>query len=260
MAMRYKPWLQLAGGFLLAASFLTSPVANAQRGARTYRAAPFTASRPISRSVPSRINSLNSSVNSRSTNSHRPRNFSGGSFPGTGTNLFPGGAAGINGINNVLTPGNLGVEAAIDPATQWNLALAQRLGSTFPGSGFYLLSGGYEYPLPQEPPDSEQVAAPAQQQQSQPQIIVVQQQPAAPVQPAQPQSSEQAAPSLPDVGQFTLILRNGTQIQAVAFTRMKDRIVYITADGSRRTLLWADLDSDSTVRVNQERGTPLQLL
>jgi hypothetical protein len=40
---------------------------------------------------------------------------------------------------------------------------------------------------------------------------------------------------------------------------MNDQIVYITADGSRRTIAAADLDSDATVRINEERGTPLQL-
>lgn len=243
--MSYKYWLQLAAGVLLSASLLSSPTANAQRGGRAYRAGTFTSSRPASRAVQPRINS------------RRPSSFYGlgGTFPGT--NLFPGGATGVNGINNVLIPGNLGVEAAIDPATQWNLALAERLGRNFGGSGVYLLGGGYGYyPVPQDE-DNEQVAAPPQQQQ--PQIIVVQQ-PAAPGQQGAQQSSEQSVPALPDVGQFTLILRNGTQIQAVAFTRMKDSIVYITADGSRRTLALADLDSDATVRVNQERGTPLQLL
>ena len=74
---------------------------------------------------------------------------------------------------------------------------------------------------------------------------------------AQPATEEQTP--LPDVGQFTLVLQNGARVEAVAFTRMKDRIVYITADGSRRTLAAADLDSAATVRVNEERGTPLQL-
>jgi hypothetical protein len=49
------------------------------------------------------------------------------------------------------------------------------------------------------------------------------------------------------------------QIEAVAFTHMKDRIVYVTRDGSRRTIALSDLDGDATVRLNQERGTPLQL-
>jgi hypothetical protein len=242
--MRCNHWVQLGAALLLSASLLNSPTANAQRGAHASRAGSIS-SRPVSRAVQPRINS------------RRPSSFYGlgGAFPGT--NLFPGGATGVNGINSVLIPGNLGVEAAIDPATQWNLALAERLERNFAGSGVYLLGGGYGYAIPQDVPDNEQVAAPAPQQQ--PQIIVVQQ-PAAPGQQAAQQSSEQPDPALPDVGQFTLVLRNGTQIQAVAFTRMKESIVYITADGSRRTLALADLDSDATIRVNQERGTPLQLL
>ena len=64
---------------------------------------------------------------------------------------------------------------------------------------------------------------------------------------------------MPDVGQFILVLRNGTRIQAVAFTSSNGNIVYITADGSRRTIALADLDSETTMRVNEERGTPLQL-
>jgi len=30
------------------------------------------------------------------------------------------------------------------------------------------------------------------------------------------------------------------------------------ADGSRRTLALSDLNSDATVQINEERGTPLQ--
>lgn len=161
---------------------------------------------------------------------------------------------------NILDPGfgfgtgfnqNLGIEAAIDPATQWRLFTAARLlrnNPRFAGSSFYLLDGGGAYALPDESADADQ---PPQQPQQQQPIIVVQQQPAA-------ESAPEDAP-LPDVGQFTLVLRNGTQIQAVAFTRANDRIVYITADGSRRTIASADLNLDETVRINQERGTPLQL-
>jgi hypothetical protein len=54
-------------------------------------------------------------------------------------------------------------------------------------------------------------------------------------QPA-PQSAAQTETPLADVGQFTLVLRNGKQIEAVAFTRTNDRIIYITADGSRHTI------------------------
>ena len=71
------------------------------------------------------------------------------------------------------------------------------------------------------------------------------------------EAREEAA-SLPDEGQFTLVLTDGRWIEAVAFTRSNDTIVYITTAGSRYTMAANELDSDSTLRVNQERGTPLQ--
>jgi hypothetical protein len=72
-----------------------------------------------------------------------------------------------------------------------------------------------------------------------------------------PEQEQQAAP-LPDVGSFTLVMRDGTQVDALAFTHAQDKIIYITPDGGRRTVAVSDIDSDSTARVNEERGTPLQ--
>jgi hypothetical protein len=71
------------------------------------------------------------------------------------------------------------------------------------------------------------------------------------------EAREEAA-YLPDEGQFTLVLNDGRWIEAVAFTHSNDTIVYITTAGSRYTIAANELDSDSTLRVNQERGTPLQ--
>jgi hypothetical protein len=181
---------------------------------------------------------------------------------------FASGFDGFGGSQRLLnsTPGfgfnnanldDLGIKAAIDPETQWRLAFAQRFlrdrgfGGFFGGG--YILDGGGYYTVPEEPSSEPAAAAPAPQ----PQIIVVQapgtdQQAAAPA----PQAEQ---PPLPDVGQFTLVLRDGTRIEAVAFTHKSDTIVYITTDGSRRTLAVADLDSAATQRVNQERGTPLNL-
>jgi hypothetical protein len=151
---------------------------------------------------------------------------------------------------------DLGIKAVIDPVTEWKLAIAERVlrdRSRFAGTGFYLLDGGGAYAVPADsaPDDSAATDQPAQQ----PQVIVVQAPPSQ--QDADQPGPEDSAP-LPDVGQFTLVLQNGTQLQAVAFTRMNDRIVYITADGSRRSIAVTDLNSDATVRVNEERGTPLQ--
>lgn len=154
---------------------------------------------------------------------------------------------------------DLDIKAAIDPATQWRLAIAERLlrdnrgFGGFVGTGGYILDGGGVYTVPEEP--ASESAAPAPQ----PQIIVVQAPAAANQQAAATAPSAESQPPLPDVGQFTLVLRDGTKIQAVAFTRKSDTIVYITTDGTRRTLALADLDSAATQRVNQERGTPLNL-
>jgi hypothetical protein len=72
------------------------------------------------------------------------------------------------------------------------------------------------------------------------------------------ESREEPSVSVPDEGQFTLVLNDGRWIEAVAFTRSNDTIVYISPAGSRYTIAANELDSDSTLRVNQERGTPLQ--
>jgi hypothetical protein len=156
---------------------------------------------------------------------------------------------------------DLAEKAFIDPVTQLRLAAARRFlrGRGFGGGGYYVLDGGgYYYPDDSDQSEPVQQQPAQQQSQQQPQIIVLQQSP-----PAEQAASETAAapeaPPLPDVGEFVLVLRNGTRIQAVAFTISNGSIVYITADGSRRTIAAADLDSDTTTRVNEERGTPLQL-
>jgi hypothetical protein len=64
---------------------------------------------------------------------------------------------------------------------------------------------------------------------------------------------------LRDVGSFTLVTSQGYHLDAVAFTRLNDRLVYITPDGGRRTIAFRDLDIDSTQRLNQELGTPVDL-
>jgi hypothetical protein len=164
----------------------------------------------------------------------------------------------FNGMNelNGIADQDLLLKAAIDPATQWRLATAERLlrdtRGFFPGFGGFLLDGGGSYVVPEETAGATN--------QPPPQVIVVQAPPAQ--QPAVQAPSEAAAVTpapLPDVGSFTLVLHDGKQIQAVAFSRIKDRVAYITPDGGRRTIEAADLDSDATVRVNQDRGTPLQL-
>ncbi|MFZ0884825.1 MAG: hypothetical protein WAN14_15610 [Candidatus Acidiferrales bacterium] len=143
---------------------------------------------------------------------------------------------------------------------------------------FYFLTGGYYYADPgvlddsegqtQDATDQRDVAADQQDegQQGNDQQAEEQQPPDdqqrdyradAANAPMPPQEQEQAPP-LADVGSFTLVMRDGTQVDALAFTRAQDKIIYITPDGGRRTVAVSDIDSDSTARVNEERGTPLQ--
>src|SRR5262249_40598119 len=98
----------------------------------------------------------------------------------------------------------------------------------------------------------EDAAAPAQ-----PQVIVLQQPSAQPA-PRADVPEESAAP-VRDEGQFVLVLRDGSRVEALAFMRSKDGVTYITTEGARHSIATADLDSTATVRVNEERGTPLKL-
>ncbi len=179
----------------------------------------------------------------------------------TYSTISPQGFWGGTGAFGLLTPGfgfnnfgnqDLWIKAAIDPATQWRLFESQRFGRNYVGvPGFYLWGGGPYYEPPAAPPEAEQPPAeeaggPAESEAAE----------AAP--PEQQPASESSVP-VEDVGQFVLVLRNGTQLQTVAFTSANDRIIYVTADGLRRTIALADLDAAATIRVNEERGTPLQI-
>ena len=149
-------------------------------------------------------------------------------------------------------------------------------------SGAIILFGGgygYDYSGQDQNSDQSQDASSANYEdaqsggqqsgaQQQPQYIFVQQVPDPRLQGKQ-SAADQAEPSaaaeresavpIPDVGSFTLVTRNGNLLDAVAFTRSSDRLVYITPDGGRRTLAFRDLDVDETQRLNTERGTPITI-
>jgi hypothetical protein len=255
--MTSKVQFGLAAATLFAFSFLGAAAAQGQRVAHVSSARPSAHAQPIG----AHVVAIHGTGNRNTPVAHSGLRYNAASNTfesGDGSilspqdllNSFPGSGSGYPGF--APSNPNLGIEALIDPATQWRLAIAERVLRATPrlfGSEYYLLDGGGAYAVPVGSTDSEQ---PAQQ----PQVIVVQ---AAPSTQHTAQDTAQAdAPPLPDVGQFTLVLQNGTQIQAVAFSRMNDRIIYITADGSRRTLALSDLNTDATVQINQERGTPLQ--
>lgn len=151
---------------------------------------------------------------------------------------------------NAVNP-DLGIKAIIDPITEQRLALAERLLRETPIApvGFPFFEGQPVVMLEQQPP-----------------VIVLQQPPTnAPASDAEtqaasaPLSSEVSETPLRDVGAFTLVLHDGTELSAVAFTIQDDRIVYITSDGLRRSFPVAELDRPATEKLNEDRGTPVRL-
>ena len=255
--MKHPLQFGLAAGTLLLSSFLLAPAQAQHIGASVAR--PMAAAQPRASYSLRRSRPTLGSV-PRSANYAAP--FSAGNDYGSGGTLQqlldPVPPPGFDYQYLSAVDSDLGVKAFIDPATQLRIASARRFlrGRGLGGGGYYIVDGGGNY-YPDESDQVEASQAPPQPAQ-QPQVIVLQQTPTAEqaVQPA-PEAAPEAP--LPDVGQFVLVLRNGTRIQAVAFTSSNGKIVYITADGSRRTIALADLDGDTTVRVNEERGTPLQL-
>src|ERR1700722_14718492 len=143
------------------------------------------------------------------------------------------------------------------------------------GGGYGYDFSGLDYQNSDQSQDPSQASAQDSQSggqqssgQQQPQYIFVQQVPDPRVQAKQSASDQTESPAavehesgvpIPDVGSFTLVTRNGNLLDAVAFTRSNDRLVYITPDGGRRTLAFRDLDVDETQRLNTERGTPITI-
>ncbi len=62
-----------------------------------------------------------------------------------------------------------------------------------------------------------------------------------------------------DVGEFVLVRRDGRVLFAIAFFSEGNKVTYVTREGVRRSLALSELDTDATVRMNEERGTTLHL-
>jgi len=176
----------------------------------------------------------------------------GGSEVTLGQLLNPVPGLGFDFSNLAATNRDLAVRALIDPITQQELALSERLLQETPVAPVsFPFFGSESQPVvvEQQPPQVILVQSPAAQQPA-PEAIA----PRAPSSAAAPEQ-----PPLPDIGEFVLVLHDGTQIKAVAFTRQNDRIVYITKDGLRHSFAISALDAAATQRLNDQRGTPLQL-
>lgn len=281
--------MKMQGRFGLAAAVLLvlPTFAPAQRVTGTFRAAPSApASAPFAHSTAVRAHTGNRTSSTRSlkaaapvganasVGANAPAGFAGGDALSVQQILNPFPSDGFDFAHLAAIHKDDDIKALIDPATQVKLALAERRMRRKPKSanGFIFLDGGGAYVLPVEPgtdlngdtelqatqqdrsQDSNQSGPGASQELTE--------------QPSQQQAqleadnarlAQEQSESLPDEGEFTLILRSGQEIEAVAFTRVGDRIVYITLGGGRRAVAMHELDVDATVRLNQERGTPLQI-
>jgi hypothetical protein len=268
---------RLAVAIVFASAALLGPsVAHAQKGSvLSMRAAPASAPAPVRRAPSSGVRMNVNRSESRTTRTSASTTRNSADLFGAGDGLGAGFSLSLQDLLNI-TPNSgfnwefvnainqdLPIKAFIDPVTQIEVAEAERLlrGTSGAFSGAYILGGGGYYAAP-ESEEGEQVAQPQESQPAQgpqPPVIIIQQPPTQQPGPQGGVEEETPQEQIPDQGQFTLVLRSGKEIQALAFTRAQDKIVYITPEGGRATIAAADLDADATVRVNQERGTPLQL-
>jgi len=255
----------LAFGLIAVLAFTFSPAARAQRGGSVGGGAHAAAPARFSSASRSGHVFTNVRLNANTSPARRRSGFSSGSrvlFYGPNSSLSRNTLPALGGLGfdcenlGCSSGSNLGVEALINPSTAANLALAARFHRIGNLTGAYLLTGyGGGVPIAYDEPEADnQDQAPAPQQ---PQIIVIQQ-PAPPAR-AEADLAPAAEAPLPDVGDFTLLLKNGGEISAVAFTRRNDQLVYITREGNRRTVRVADIDVAATTKLNEDRGTPLKL-
>lgn len=137
-------------------------------------------------------------------------------------------------------------------STAQRLALARRL-SPVVSFGVPLL------PLPGEIVVVQQPPVVVLQQAAAPEEVV---EPASRARPAERKEAEELARSaepLHDLGEFVLVRRDGRVVFAVAFSTAGDVLTYVTREGIRRSMPLTDLDIETTVRMNEERGTTLRL-
>jgi hypothetical protein len=148
---------------------------------------------------------------------------------------------------------NLEVRALVDPVTQQQLALAREIRRETPVVPVLPVF----VPLtPAVVVSSVVVVQPLVGEQPPAQPVVERVAAAPPPEVAAPPVPP---PPVPELDQIVFLRRDGTLILAVAFSIRGDRIVYITPEGLRRSLLLSELDLEASEQMNEERGTALQL-
>jgi hypothetical protein len=129
----------------------------------------------------------------------------------------------------------------------WNTC-SQFSGSVVPWYGY---GGGY-YPYPYTAQETEQENTSNEQPESNRVVYV----PAPPAAPSSPSSTY--APTEP-VAEFVFVKHDGSTFFAVAYSWNKDKLQYVTKEGLRRSIALDQLDVDTTLRMNEERGSSIQI-
>lgn len=150
---------------------------------------------------------------------------------------------------------------AVSGSLQNNLR-SGRVGRRGQGSFVPIFFGGYPYyPYYDDSQDYDQSQP---QTQPQAQVIVVQQPlPQAAGQQGsdsgnEPTTSSPAAASVPDIGDFILVRRDGRILFASVFSVVGTQMQYVSPDENRHTLPMSDLDANATQQMNEARGTTVQ--
>ena len=243
--------LQLGAGVALVVAVL--PGAYAQRR---------TAQAPIVVSAPAGTRVIQVQPQSGQTSNASPGTVVVGTTAGSAETLLNGGlpapGLGFDFAHQAAVNSNADVRALIDPITQHRLALARQIRRETPVAPLVLplVFNSTQIILQQSPP-----------------VIILQQLPA-PLEPVEriervryveperaPAQASPAAPPEPprDVGEFVLVRMDGSLVFAVAFSASRERIVYITREGLRRSFPLAELDIEATLQMNDARGATLRL-
>ncbi len=213
----------VASTTLIAFSLLVPCVAKAQRMASSAGSKSNVMQIAHARPIETHVVAARASAGSRSA----PKALSGVRFNST-TNSFESSDGSFVSLQDLLNPvpgfgfdyhhlsvinQDLDIKAVIDPVTEWKLAIAERVHRNrprFSGPEFFLLDGGGAYAVPDDSSPAQisqrnsrrsswcRLTPPSEQAEQQA------------TRTRRAAGARRTAP-LPDVGQFTLVLQNGTE-------------------------------------------------
>lgn len=156
---------------------------------------------------------------------------------------------------------NLDVRALIDPVTQHRLALARQIRRETPRVGFGVpfVFTPIQIVIIQQPPILLMQQAPVEYE-ARADLVRASEAAARREPPSElAPSAVEPPPPLPPLGELILIRTDGRLLFAVAVSFGRERVIYISPEGIRRTVALAEIDLDATLRFNEERGSRLSL-